>query len=100
MEPNELRFDNRVFSVEAVKNAAYRMAGSFDCDIRLDGEDIVCGLKFRQKEQDADLNNLRERFRREVIDHDLRLQISSQTEGVRNLILAHAFSRTGTITGE
>ena len=100
VEPQEIRFDSRVFSVEAVKNAAYRMAASLDSEIKIDGDEIVCSINPRQKDKDADLAGLIERFRREVIDHDLRLQISSQTEGVRNLILAHAFSRTGIISSE
>lgn len=100
MESHELRFDSRVFSIEAVKNAAYRMAASFDCDIRIEGDDIVCDLKLRGNEANSNIDSLMDQFRREVVDHDLRLQISSQTEAVRNLILAHAFSRTGITTSE
>ncbi len=76
------------------------MAGSFDCDIRIDGDDVVCNLKLRRNEPDSNTDSLVDRFRREVVDHDLRLQISSQTEAVRNLILAHAFSRTGITSSE
>jgi His-Xaa-Ser system protein HxsD len=97
---HELRFDGRVFSLDAVKNAAYRMAATFDCEIRLDGNDIVCSLNLRDNKTEPDPDSVMARFRREVIDHDLRLRISSQTEGVRNLILAHAFSRTGIIRSE
>lgn len=97
MEPQELRFDSRVFSVDAIKNAAYRMAGVFDCEIRIDGEDIVCSLSLRDNKATTNSDGVINQFRREVIDHDLRLRIASQTEGVRNLILAHAFSRTGVI---
>ena len=100
MDLHELRFDARVFSVDAVKNAAYRMAATFDADIKIDDNDIVCVLGLRDSGPTPDLNNLLAKFRREVIDHDLRLRISSQTDGVRNLILAHAFSRTGVIKGE
>lgn len=100
MELHELKFDARVFSVDAVKNAAYRMAATLDTDIKIDDNDIVCVLSLRESEPNPDLNNILARFRREVIDHDLRLRISSQTEGVRNLILAHAFSRTGVIKSE
>ena len=100
MDLQELRFDARVFSVDSVKNAAYRMAATFDADIKIDDNDIVCILSLRDPALKPDLNSLLNKFRREVIDHDLRLKISSKTEGVRNLILAHAFSRTGIIQSE
>jgi His-Xaa-Ser system protein HxsD len=100
MELEEISFDNRVFSVEAVKNAAYRMARFLDSEIKIDGDQIVCTVKLRKGNTDAPIDDLLERFRREVIDHDLRLQISTETEAVRNLILAHAFSRTDLISSE
>ena len=100
METKEVTFDNRVFAIEAVKNAAYRLAHLLDSEIRLDGDQIVCSVKLRKECTDDVMNNTLERFRREVIDHDLRLQIRNNTEATRNLILAHAFSRTGIVPSE
>jgi His-Xaa-Ser system protein HxsD len=34
-------------------------------------------------------------FKRELIDQELRMKIKSETEAVRNLVLAYTFSRTG-----
>ncbi len=38
-----------------------------------------------------------ENFKKEVLDQDLREKIAKETEEVRNLILAHAFSKTSII---
>lgn len=100
METREINFDNRVFSIEAVKNAAYRLAALLDSEIRLEGDQIICNLKLRKESTSEVMNATLERFRREVIDHDLRIQIRSDTEATRNLILAHAFSRTGIVSSE
>jgi len=100
VETREINFDNRVFSIEAVKNAAYRLAALLDSEIRLEGDQIICNLKLRKESTSEVMNATLERFRREVIDHDLRIQIRSDTEATRNLILAHAFSRTGIVSSE
>src|SRR6266478_6032505 len=97
MEIREISFDSRVFAVEAIKNAAYRMAKLLDTEIRIDQDLIVCTVKLRKQNTDDFFNDVLERFRREVIDHDLRIQIRKDTEATRNLILAHAFSRTGIV---
>jgi len=66
-------------------------------DIQIVGDQIVCSVRPRDGQT---LDSLIVEFRREVIDHDLRIEIRKQTEGVRNLILAHAFSKTGIVTSE
>lgn len=100
MEQAEIIFDGRVFSVEAVKSACYRLAGLFDAEIVLDGDSIVCRVTLRASFSQEAMNEAFTRLRREVIDHDLRIRIRNQTEPVRNLILASAFSRTGLISSE
>ena len=97
MEETEITFAQTAFSIEAVKNAAYRMARVLDSHIQIVGDQIVCSVRPRDGQT---LDSLIVEFRREVIDHDLRIEIRKQTEGVRNLILAHAFSKTGIVTSE
>ena len=97
MDERVITFDRAAFSIEAVKNAAYRMARMLDADIQIVGDQIVCSVRPRDGQT---LDSLIVEFRREVIDHDLRIEIRKQTEGVRNLILAHAFSKTGIVTSE
>jgi len=56
--------------------------------IRID-ETFICALHFDGPEPDA---NAVADFRTEVLDQALRERIRKETEGVRNLILAKAFS--------
>lgn len=87
-------FDASVFSVLAVKKAAYVLSGVATAEIRFDGHTLTCELnpsalgKFSPEE-------IREKFRLEVLDQDLRERIAEETAPLRNAILAHAFSGTG-----
>ena len=94
-----LRFDDRVFSLPAVKKAAYKHINSFTVDINREGNDIVCGLTFGSPANEERASRLIEDFKKEVLDQDLREHIKTETEPIRNLIFALAFSKTG-ITGD
>lgn len=90
-----IRFDARVFSLLAVKKAAYRYLDKFAAEIRLESPEIICMVKCMRPLSPTHLAELLDDFRKEVLDQDLREQIKSETEPIRRLILAHAFSQTG-----
>ena len=95
----DVTFDSSVFSVDAVKMACYRFLDRFTSDIEVCGGEIVCHLNFDEKlmsAPDAQVEN----FKKEVLDQDLRFKLKAETEPIRNLILAHAFSKTGLIADE
>lgn len=95
----DVTFDSAVFSVDAVKMACYRFLDRFTSDIELSDGKIVCHLGFDEKlggSADAQVDSLK----KEVLDQDLRLKLKAETEPIRNLILAHAFSRTRLIADE
>ena len=92
-QENQVCFSSEVFDLEAVKRAAYRVSNEFAVDIDLDGNRIICTL--HPSKRDADIGNLVNRFRSEVLDYDLRIRIAKETEPFRNLILSIAFSKTG-----
>jgi His-Xaa-Ser system protein HxsD len=90
----ELILDSSVYGLEAVQKAAYRFIdrltvvisqspGKIECQI-----DPIEGRKIPLEKTIAD-------FKRELLDQQLRVQIKAETEPVRNLILALAFSKTG-----
>lgn len=84
---------SNAFDVEAVKRAAHRLSEDLVVEIAFDGDQIVCTL--RTLKADADMQKLEDRFRREVLDYDLRMRIAKETEAVRNVVLSLAFSKTG-----
>lgn len=92
-------FDCRVFSIDSVKKAAYRFIDKFSSDIALAENKIICSLNFSSNISAQAAAHILEDFKKEVLDQDLRATIASETEGVRNLVLAHTFSRTSLING-
>lgn len=96
----KISFETPLFSGEAVKRALYKMSDRFTADVRYADTALVCDIYFpankSEESKTLDIAN----FRKEVLDEDLREKIRRETEPVRNLILAHAFSRTGLIAHE
>lgn len=91
-----LSFDSACHSYDDVQRAAYKFINMCSAVISLTDGQICCDI-----ELDANctqtINFVCQQIRKEVLDQTLRSRIKSETEGVRNLILAHAFSRTGLI---
>jgi His-Xaa-Ser system protein HxsD len=95
--PN-IEFDNAIYSLSAVTKAAYKFGGFFFVRITESGKTFRVELTPRAQ-GDSVSEKLGE-FQNEVLDQELREQISRETIGVRNLLMAHAFSRTSLINQE
>ncbi len=91
-------FDRATVQLDALQRAAYAMAAVATVDIKASGDDYVCTLFPRDIHMDPD--DLAHRIRSEVIDQTLRLRIAQDTEPLRNLIFALAFSQTGLADAE
>jgi His-Xaa-Ser system protein HxsD len=92
-----LAFDRKVYEVEAVKKAAYRFIDQFSVQISLADDIIQCEFTFPANKTDESIEYSLSEFKKELLDQDLRSSIKKETEGVRNLILAHAFSKTSLV---
>ena len=88
-----LTFDQATVDLDALQRSVYAVAAEMTADIRVCGADYVCTL-FPRK-QGAAGEELRHRFRAEVNDQILRARIAKETEPLRNLVFALAFSQTG-----
>ncbi len=95
-----IRFDDRVISLPAVKKAAYKYINSFAVDFSLQNNEILCSLTFTAPTAEELALRLAEDFKKEALDQDLREQIKTETEPIRNLIFALAFSKTGIVDSE
>lgn len=83
--------DPRVFRLSAVKKAAYRFGDR--CFVRLEiGAEGAIEVRLTARSEHLPLPALEGEFRNELIDQELREAIAEETERVRNLILAQAFS--------
>lgn len=93
-------FDTNVICIEAVKKAAYKYLSKFSADIELGVGSLTVRVEFDQKIAASDHFAIIQDFKKEVLDQDLREVIKKETEGYRNLVLAHAFSKTSLISNE
>ena len=96
----QVLFDKQIYSVQAIKKAAYRFIDNFSAVISEEGPSYACALNFPDKSSDNQVTRIVDDFKKEVLDQDLRESIKKETEGVRNLILAHTFSKAGLIKDE
>jgi His-Xaa-Ser system protein HxsD len=93
-----LIFDQATVGLDALQRSAYALAAEMTVDIRVSGANYVCTL-FSRKRDVAD-DELKHRYRAEVNDQILRMRIAKETEPLRNLVFALAFSRTGLVEAE
>ena len=91
----QLSFDNFVFGHEVIKRALYRFSDRCSCEIASgESHTTVTVFPFPSEVQsvlEADIRN-------EILDQDLRASIALETQHVRNLILANAFSKSNLIS--
>jgi len=90
----EVEFDAASHSVDAIQRAAYRFSDRFSVELSTGGDVHRCLLT---AVGDTDVDALVPDFRTEVLDQVLRERIRAETEPIRTMILAHAFSRTGVV---
>lgn len=103
-EPLTIEFDPSVFSIIAIQKACYRFSNiaSFDIQTRTFEGRVMFSVNAMPlvKQSEEQMLVLRQQLLNEALDQQLREKIGAQTEAVRNLILAHAFSKTGLISSE
>ena len=92
-----LIFDQATVDLHALQRSAYAVAAAMTVDIRVSGTDYVCTL-FPRRHDVGD--EPKHRFRAEVNDQILRSRIAKETEPLRNLVFALAFSQTGLADAE
>lgn len=93
--------DARVYRLTAMKKAAYRFADRFTASFQPGASDeIRVELAFKSGTEERVARDALPTFMRELLDQDLREQISEETAPLRTLILAQAFSRTDLIRRE
>jgi His-Xaa-Ser system protein HxsD len=90
-EPIVYAFDLNLFRLSAIKKAAYRFTDGFAVHIeQLDTSNIRVSLTLRPGISRPRL--AADSFENEVLDQELRETVADETRGVRELLLAQAFS--------
>lgn len=91
----ELWFDEAWCSIECLQKAAYRRSKTITVDVSRSEGGFHCRLTGVSGCGDSTFELAVEEFKKDVADEALRARLKVETEGVRNLILSAAFSRTG-----
>src|ERR1039458_9780503 len=92
------RFDRNVYRLAAVKKAAYKYGDRFH--VLIEETDSFVSVSLRPVSSNSNPEGAVDRFCNEVLDQELREEIAAETNGVRDLLLAHAFSKTSLIDSE
>lgn len=93
--------DLRIYSLNAIKKAAYKFTDKYSVLIELIDNDSKVQVLIKSTSKKLDeLEHVAQLFCNEVIDQDLREVVAKETEGVKNLIIAQAFSKTSLINQE
>jgi His-Xaa-Ser system protein HxsD len=89
----EVTFAASTTSIDAIQRAAYRFSDRFSCELIPGEESHLCRLQPIGEMTTEEVGS----FRTEVLDQTLRERIRAETEPIRTMILAQAFSRTGVV---
>lgn len=87
--------DATAYSLTSLKKAAYRVADR--CTVIFGPSDSDTVALTVIANADVDVTMCVRAFMDEALDQDLRERIGAQTAPLRDLILAHAFSRTSLV---
>ncbi|MBL7479714.1 His-Xaa-Ser system protein HxsD [Legionella bononiensis] len=84
-----------VYCLNVIKKAAYKFSSEFSVNFeKIDDEQINVFFDFNPTINPENKSEIIRQFQNELLDQDLREIVFKETENVRNLILAHAFSKT------
>ncbi len=95
-EPIQIAFDTSVYRLDAIKKAALKFAGTFHILISSATEGVAT-VSLSPKSGTVDPMGAVGEFQNEVLDQELREVVVRETEGIRNLLLAQAFSATSLV---
>ena len=91
-----IEVDGNVYREEVIVATLYRLARRFTGEVRKNGSKCYCvTLHLKDATDDINERECRDLFWDALNDDFLRLCVREQTKTIRELILAHAFARTG-----
>lgn len=91
-------FDSTIYRSNAIKKAAYKYGGLYY--VHITQLDRATEVRLKPKESCTTSDALVGEFCNEVLDQELRETVAEETSGIRDLLLAQAFSKTTLIDPE
>src|SRR5450755_1869685 len=93
-----VNFDTSVYRLNAIKKSAYKFGGLFH--VLIEQRDRLIEVRLKPKESCKFPDSSVGDFCNEVLDQELRETVAAETTGIRDLLLAQAFSKTSLIDAE
>jgi His-Xaa-Ser system protein HxsD len=93
-----VKVDMKIFSIDALLKTAYWYAGRCYLHLQTADGDIV-EARFKPK-PGVNIDHLPEQFMNDLLDQSLQERVSRESEPFKNLILAHALSKTSLVNAE
>lgn len=94
-----VRVDLGIYTLDALLRTAYRLSGNAFLHLQREADDVVV-VRMRPRRPDYDPDTLIREFLNTVLDQRLRAIVSAETTKTRDLIMAHALSRTTLVRPE
>lgn len=95
VDTTDVLVDLNLYSLTAIKKCCYKFTGDCSIQLKMLDQNILKLIFTLSSDSSIDVRNkLISDFHNELLDQDLREIVSKETEPVRNLILAEAFSKT------
>jgi His-Xaa-Ser system protein HxsD len=91
--PVVLEVDPKIYRLSAIKKAAYKFGDRCHVIIATDDHSMI-RVTMYAKVGVHDAGTLAGELQNEILDQELREVVAAETEGVRNVLLAQAFSET------
>lgn len=88
----EVLVPSSIYSLDAIKKAAYRFVDRAAPAFAVRGDSIACTFSFPRPVSQVSADALVRDFQTELLDQDLRERVANETAAMRNAILALAFS--------
>jgi len=94
----ELVFDERLYDAQVLQKAAYRGLETLTVDIVPVAAQFVCRVSSNIGVDEPSFLVGDQEFKQDVLDYQLRHNLTAETQPIKNLILGLAFSKTGLIS--
>ena len=85
---DKFSLDSHVYSLEAVKRAAYDNSSEIQFSITSEHLKIIIELSCNDKEN---IERIKSRFMRDALDHQVRIDVAEEFKLLREMIVAQAF---------
>lgn len=88
----EIKVDSSIYSNEAIVKCLYWYSNHFEVDVKLVNNNYQISLQPLSELPQEEIERIRTKLKRELLDFNLREIVKRQTTTIRELIIAKAFS--------